>query len=41
LRAGWNELLIRRDFIWGEMSLGASLKADPATLWQLQVSARN
>jgi hypothetical protein len=40
LRAGWNELLIRRDFIWGDMTLGASLQADPAVLWQLRVSAR-
>jgi hypothetical protein len=38
LQAGWNELLIRRDFIWGVMNLGASLKADPAILWQLRVS---
>jgi hypothetical protein len=38
LQAGWNELLIRRDFIWGEMTLGATLKADPNLLWQLRVS---
>jgi hypothetical protein len=38
LQAGWNELLIRRDFIWGDMTLGASLKADPAVLWQLRIS---
>jgi hypothetical protein len=40
LRAGWNELLIRRDFIWGDMTLGASLQADPSVLWQLRISAR-
>ena len=40
LRAGWNELLIRRDFIWGDMTLGASLQADPAVLWQLRISAQ-
>ena len=38
LQPGWNELLIRRDFIWGEMTLGATLKADPALLWQLRIS---
>ncbi len=38
LQAGWNELLIRRDFIWGDMTLGVSLKADPAVLWQLRIS---
>ena len=39
LQAGWNELLIRRDFVWGEMTLGATLQADPALLWQLRISA--
>ena len=39
LHAGWNELLIRRDFIWGDMTLGASLQADPSVLWQLRISA--
>jgi hypothetical protein len=39
LQAGWNELLIRRDFIWGDMTLGAELKGDPAVLWQLRISA--
>jgi len=40
LQAGWNELLIRRDFIWGDMTLGASLKGDPAVLWQLRISGQ-
>jgi len=40
LRAGWNELLIRRDFIWGDMTLGATLQADPSVLWQLRISAQ-
>ena len=38
LQAGRNELLIRRDFIWGDMTLGATLKADPSILWQLRIS---
>jgi hypothetical protein len=40
LQAGWNELLIRRDFIWGDMTLGVSLKGDPAVLWQLRFSGK-
>lgn len=40
LRSGWNELLIRRDFIWGDMTLGATLQAEPSVLWQLRISAR-
>jgi hypothetical protein len=40
LRAGWNELLLRRDFIWGDLTLGATLQADPDVLWQLRVSAQ-
>jgi hypothetical protein len=39
LQAGWNELVLRRDLIWGDMTLGATLKADPAVLWQLKISA--
>ena len=38
LQAGWNELLIRRDVIWGEMNLGATLMAEPAVLWKLKIS---
>ena len=38
LQPGWNELLIRRDLIWGDMQLGAALVADPAVLWKLKIS---
>ena len=38
LRAGWNELLLRKDLIWGDVTMGASLQADPAVLWHLRVS---
>ncbi len=38
LRAGWNELLIRRDYIWGGQTLGATLKGDPSVLWGLRIS---
>ncbi len=38
LQPGWNELLIRRDFIWGDPTLEASLDADPAILWKLRIS---
>jgi hypothetical protein len=38
LQSGWNELLLRRDFIWGDMTLGASLKADSSILWHLRVT---
>jgi len=38
LRAGWNELVLRRDYIWGDLTLGATLKGDPAVLWQLRIS---
>jgi hypothetical protein len=38
LQAGWNELLIRYDHIWGSVELGGSLVADPAVLWKLKIS---
>jgi hypothetical protein len=38
LQPGWNELLIRRDIIWGAMDYGGSLAADPAILWNLKIS---
>ncbi len=38
LQAGWNELLIRRDLIYGGQLFGASLMADPAVLWKLKIS---
>jgi hypothetical protein len=38
LRAGWNELVLRRDYIWGDLTLGATLQGDPAVLWQLRMS---
>jgi hypothetical protein len=39
LQAGSNELVLRRDLIWGQMTLGVTLQADPAILWQLRISA--
>ena len=39
LQAGWNELLIRRDTIWGDLTLGATLRAPPEVLWQLKIAA--
>ena len=41
LQAGWNELVLRRDLIWGQKTLGITLKADPAILWQLRLSAQH
>ena len=40
LRPGWNELVIRYAYIWGENNLGASITADPSILWKLKISAR-
>jgi hypothetical protein len=39
LQPGWNELLIRRDTIWGDLTIGATLSADPKVLWQLKIAA--
>ena len=39
LQAGWNELLLRRTVIWGEMNYGVTLTGDPAVLWQLRFRA--
>jgi hypothetical protein len=39
LRAGWNELLVRYDHIWGNQILGARLVAPTEVLWQLKNSA--
>jgi hypothetical protein len=38
LRPGWNELLLRKDLIWGDVTMGASLQADPSILWHLRIS---
>ena len=37
LHAGWNELVLREERIWGESRLGACLLAAPETLWKLRV----
>jgi hypothetical protein len=39
LRAGWNELLVRFDYIWGDKTLGLRLDAKPEQLWGLRISA--
>ena len=40
LQAGWNELLLRYDFIWGaDKAFGLRLDAKPETLWGLRFSA--
>jgi hypothetical protein len=39
LTAGWNELLVRFDYIWGDHTLGLRLAADPAVLWTLRLAA--
>ncbi len=39
LQRGWNELLIRRDTIWGDLTLGATLSGDPKVLWSLKIAA--
>jgi len=39
LQAGWNELLLRYDFIWGDKSFGLRLDGKPETLWGLRLSA--
>ena len=40
LQPGWNELLLRFDYIWGDHSLGLRLEGDPAILWGLRVAAQ-
>jgi hypothetical protein len=39
LQAGWNELLLRFDYIWGDLVLSLRLDAKPETLWGLRFSA--
>ncbi len=39
LRAGWNELLVRYDRIYGRDGIGLRLLAAPAELWKLKISA--
>jgi hypothetical protein len=39
LHAGWNKLLMRYDWIWGELALGIRLHAAPETLWRLNIRA--
>jgi hypothetical protein len=39
LRAGWNELLVRFDFIYGDKLFGLRLDGKPETLWGLRISA--
>jgi hypothetical protein len=38
LQAGWNELVIREDHMFGATETGAELVADPAILWKLKVN---
>jgi hypothetical protein len=39
LQAGWNELLLRFDYIWGDLVLSLRLDGKPETLWGLRFSA--
>jgi hypothetical protein len=38
LQAGWNELLVRFDYIWGDRVFGLRLDAAPEQLWGLRIS---
>jgi hypothetical protein len=38
LKAGWNEVLLRYDHIWGDTFVGVRIEAPAETLWKLKIS---